>query len=396
VARCGGSDHWCIAFVTTELLPVGLLSDVADTFGVLPGTAGLMVTIPGIIAAICAPGMMLGAGRIDRRQVLIMLSVLLLASNLLSALASTFAVMLIGRALLGVSLGGFWTLALAAAGRLVKTHETPRATATILAGVTCATVIGVPLGTFIASIASWRWSFLATAALVAVALLLQIALLPSLPSKAALRVADLVTLVQRPFPRKSLLMVAFIFGAHFSTYTYIAPFLQSAHFSASAITLVLLGFGIIGLASNFAVSAVVARKLKGSLAIMTLLLLSAMFMMSFVKDLAPAVVGLIILWGIALGAIPLCLSVWMQNAAPDLPEAASALFVGTIQVAIAVGSSAGGAIVDHTGIPADFWFGSALAVLGLATILSFRGCSSLDDLGESAIAREAQTECIEA
>ncbi len=235
-----------------------------------------MVTIPGVIAAISAPGMMLGAGRIDRRLILIALSVMLLASNLISAFAPSFLVMLLGRALLGASLGGFWTLALAAAGRLVRPHEAARATAAILAGVTCATVIGVPLGTLISELASWRVSFMVTGVLVAVALAAQAFLVPSLPSSAALRMADLIELVRRPHPRKSLLMVALVFGAHFSSYTYIAPFLlRDASFSMSSITWLLLGFGFIGFVSNFAVSATVTRSLKGSLMTMVVLLMTA-------------------------------------------------------------------------------------------------------------------------
>jgi predicted MFS family arabinose efflux permease len=360
------------AFVTTEFLPVGLLPQIARDLGVTPGTAGLMVTIPGVIAAISAPGMMLGAGRIDRRHVLLMLSVLLLASNLISAFASSFAFMLLGRAILGASLGGFWTLALAAAGRLVRPQDAARATAMILTGVTCATVIGVPLGTFIAGLASWRASFMATGVLVAVALAAQAFLVPSLPSRAALRVADLVALLRRAHPRRSLLMVALIFGAHFSSYTYIAPFLlQNASFSVSSITWLLLGFGFVGFVSNFAVSAIVTRNLKASLVTVVLLLMFALLAMPLLRHSEPAVMVTVLVWGIAFGAIPLCLSMWMQLATPDLPEAGSALFVGIIQVAIAVGSLVGGTVVDRVGIPADFWFGSALALLGLAAIASF-------------------------
>jgi predicted MFS family arabinose efflux permease len=357
------------AFVTTEFLPVGLLPQIARDLGVMPGTAGLMVTVPGVIAAISAPGMMLGAGRIDRRHILLALSVLLLASNLISAFASSFAFMLVGRAILGASLGGFWTLALAAAARLVRPHDAARATAMILTGVTCATVIGVPLGTFIAGLASWRMSFMVTGVLVAVALAAQALLVPSLPSKTALRAADLVALLRRAHPRKSLLMVALIFGAHFSSYTYIAPFLlQNASFSVSSITWLLLGFGFVGFISNFAASATVTRNLKASLVTVVLLLMGALLTMPLLRHSEPAVMVLVLVWGVAFGAIPLCLSVWMQLATPDLPEAGSALFVGIIQVAIAVGSLVGGAVVDQIGIPADFWFGSALALLGLAAI----------------------------
>ncbi|WP_158899694.1 MFS transporter [Burkholderia sp. L27(2015)] len=360
------------AFVTTEFLPVGLLPQVARDLGVTPGTAGLMVTVPGVIAAISAPGLMLGAGRIDRRHILLILSVLLLASNLISAFAPSFGVMLLGRAILGASLGGFWTLALAAAGRLVRPNDAARATAMILTGVTCATVIGVPLGTFISGLASWRASFMVTGGLVAVALAAQALLVPSLPSTAALRFADLVALWRRAHARRSLLMVALIFGAHFSSYTYIAPFLlQNASFSVSSITWLLLGFGFVGFVSNAAFSALVTRNLKASLGTVVSLLMFALLTMPLLRHSESAVTVTVLLWGVAFGAIPLCLSVWVQLATPDLPEAGSALFVGIIQVAIAVGSLVGGTVVDRVGIPADFWFGSALAFLGLAAIAGF-------------------------
>lgn len=360
------------AFVTTEFLPVGLLPQIARDLGVLPGTAGLMVTTPAVIAAISAPGMMLGAGRIDRRHILLMLSALLLASNLVSAFAPNFGIMLVGRALLGACLGGFWTLALAASGRLVKEHHAARATAIILTGVTFATVIGVPLGTFISGLASWRASFVATGVLAALALAAQACLVPSLPSSAALRLSDLFALLRRSHSRKSLLMVALVFGAHFSSYTYIAPFLvQNAKFSLPTITSLLLGFGFVGFVSNFAVSATVTRNLKTTLFTIVAILMISLAAMPILRNSQPGVIVTVLAWGVAFGAIPLCLSVWMQRAAPDLPEAGSALFVGIIQVAIALGSFIGGTVVDTIGIPADFWFGSFLALVGLAAIAHF-------------------------
>lgn len=360
------------AFVTTEFLPVGLLPRVAAELGVLPGTAGLMVTVPGVIAAISAPGLMLVAGRMDRRRVFLLLTALLLASNLISAFAPNFACMLLGRALLGAALGGFWTLATAASARLVKPKDSARAMATILTGVTCATVIGVPLGTFIASFASWRTSFMATGVLVAVALVAQFFFVPSLPSSAALRLRDLVALLRRPHPRRSMLMVALVFGAHFSSYTYVTPFLlHNANMDMSTITWLLLGFGIIGFISNFAVSSTVTRNLKVSVGAMISLLLFALVLMPLLQHSTVGVVALVLAWGIAFGALPLCFSIWIQRATPDSPEAGSALFVSIIQVAIALGSLVGGVVVDHVGISADFMLGGGLALLGLAALASF-------------------------
>ncbi|MFM0591849.1 MFS transporter [Paraburkholderia dilworthii] len=360
------------AFVTTEFLPVGLLPRVAADLGVSPGTAGLMVTVPGVIAAISAPGLMLVAGRMDRRRVFLLLTALLLASNLISAFAPDFLFMLVGRALLGAALGGFWTLATAASGRLVRPKDSARAMATILTGVTCATVIGVPLGTFIASFASWRASFMATGVLVAVALVAQFFFVPSLPSNAALRLHDLVTLLRRSHPRKSMLMVALVFGAHFSSYTYITPFLlRNANLSMPTITWLLLGFGIIGFVSNFAVSSTVTRNLKISLGVMVSLLMVALVSLPLLQHSSIGVTALVLAWGVSFGALPLCFSIWIQRATPDSPEAGSALFVSIIQVAIALGSLVGGMVVDHIGISADLLLGSALALLGFGVLLSF-------------------------
>ena len=382
------------AFVTTEFLPVGVLPRVAADLGVSPGTAGLMVTVPGIIAAISAPGLMLVAGRMDRRRVFLLLTALLLASNLISAFAPDFLFMLLGRALLGAALGGFWTLATAASGRLVKPKDSARAMATILTGVTCATVIGVPLGTFIAGFASWRASFMATGVLVAIALVAQFFFVPSLPSNAALRLRDLVAVLRQPHPRRSMLMVALVFGAHFSSYTYVTPFLlRNANLSMSTITWLLLGFGVIGFISNFAISSTVTNNLRVSAGAMISLLMFALVALPLMQHSSIGVVAFVLAWGISFGALPLCFSIWVQRATPQSPEAGSALFVSIIQVAIAVGSLVGGVVVDHVGISADFLLGGALALSGLAALVSFgRSGQSASGMPSRTMAGPACTE----
>ena len=355
------------AFVTSEFLTIGLLTGIARELHVTPGTAGLMVTAPGVIGGIFTPGLMMFAGRMDRRHVFLLLTATLLASNILSALSTNFATMLIGRAMLGVALGGFWTLATAAAGRLVHTSDAARATAIILGGVTFATVICVPMATLVAGLASWRMSFFATGALVALALVAQAWLVPSLPSVTALRLADFVTLLRRRHMRLSMLMLALVFGAHFSTYTFITPLLQQ-DFEASSITLLLLAFGMIGFVSNALTAVAVAKRLKLSVAVMTTLLLCALSGTILLEHSRIGEIAAILMWGVAFGAIPLCFSVWFQRSAADLPEAGSAIYVSVIQVAIALGSSVGGAVVDRAGMRADLLLGCALAIFALVTL----------------------------
>jgi predicted MFS family arabinose efflux permease len=147
------------AFVTTEFLPVGLLSEVAESLKVSSGTAGLMVTVPGLAAAVAAPLLSVAAGRTDRRIVLLALTTMLIASNFIVALASSFGALLIGRFFLGIGVGGFWTFAVGIGRQLVREQSRARATAVILAGISVRTVCGVPAGATIGGLAGWRVAF---------------------------------------------------------------------------------------------------------------------------------------------------------------------------------------------------------------------------------------------
>jgi len=360
------------AFVTTEYLPVGILPQIARDMGITDGHAGLMVTIPGIIAAISAPTIMIGAGKVNRRLLLILLATLLVTANLISALAPDLNTMLIGRGLLGVALGGFWAIAIAAAGRLVSADKAAKATAIIFAGITFATVLGVPFGTFISTLFSWRASFIATAVLALVALIAQVMTLPSLEANESLQVKTLVRYLSRNSTQRSILLMGLIIGAHFASYTYIAPFMvQQAGFGATTITLTLLGFGLVGMLANFMVASSVTRHLQLSLGAVVVLMVLVLVSLPFLAGSPVGVIAAVLAWGVAYGAIPLALSTWMQLTSPKLPEASSAMLVTTFQVAIASGSLLGGIIVDGYGIAPALYFGAVLGVLGLLTMATF-------------------------
>lgn len=358
------------AFVTTEYLPVGVLPQIANSLGVTEGVAGLMVTVPGVVAAVSAPAIMLGAGRMNRRHLLLLLTLVLVASNVLSALAPSLAVMLLGRGLLGVALGGFWAVAIAAAGRLVSQSKAAKATALIFAGITLATVFGVPFGTFVSTLFSWRMSFAVTAGLALLALIAQALTLPSLPSSEGLKWRALVAFLSRNNARRSMLLLGTVVAAHFTAYTYIAPLLgHDAGFSANAITAILLGFGLVGMLANFAMAGTITTHLRVSLGAVVLLMVIAQLALPELQGMAVTLAVLV--WGIAYGAIPLGVSSWMQLTSPQLPEASSAMLVTTFQIAIASGSLLGGLMVDHAGVPSALRLGAGIGLLGLGVMLSF-------------------------
>jgi len=357
------------AFVTTEFIPVGVIPEIASDLRVSLGTAGLMLTVPGLISAISAPALILAGGRLDRRAVLLALSTLLLTSNLVSSIAPNFAVMLLGRAILGCCLGGFWTVALAAGIRLVRARRVTRSISIIMSGMTCATVLGLPLGTLIGTMFTWRMSFLLTAALTAAGLVAQLRFLPRLPSQSRIRVGDFVTLLRRRPTQASLGLGALLFGSNIAAYTYLAPFLETkAALGRGSVTPILLVFGIVGFLANLAVVPLVAKRLKTTLSVLIFSMIVVMFVMPVLARSHAGVILLLAIWAVPFGAVPLCLNDWTHRSASDLPEVISALFISTVQLSIALGSLGAAAMVAAVGVPANLWFAGGLAAAGLLVV----------------------------
>ncbi|MDF3625999.1 MFS transporter [Brytella acorum] len=207
------------ASVTTEFLPVGILLHISRTFSVSPGTAGLTMTVPGMMAALSAPGVMLFSGRTDRRRIILWLSLILLAGCLTATMAPTFAVMLLSRALVGISLGAFWAMGLSVAVELVAKQKAHKAAAAVFAGVTAAMILGVPMGSLVAEYSSWRGAFVAAAIIAIAALVMQWRMLPTVPAESHVRLTDFKAFVRLPEARKSIVMIAAVFcGAFCSLY----------------------------------------------------------------------------------------------------------------------------------------------------------------------------------
>lgn len=263
------------ALIVTELLPIALLSSIATDLSVTEGTAGLLVALPAIFAAMTALTMGLAPGQTDRRTLLVAFTVLMLLSNLLSFFAPTFTVMLLSRVLIGVALGGFWSIAASLAPRLVQSAALGSATAVILSGVSIGTLIAVPAGTFIDIQMGWRWAFLLTAILASAALLLQLVLVPHLPARASTGLRALPQLLGRLQMRVLLGAVLLVFMGHLGAYTYISPFLQGQHLGPALITTVLLVYGVSGIFGNFLAGARAAQHPRSTiLTLITILGLS--------------------------------------------------------------------------------------------------------------------------
>jgi predicted MFS family arabinose efflux permease len=358
--------------VLSEFLPIGLLPAIAKDLNISVGTAGLMVVATGLLGAIGAPVVTVFTSRIDRRIVLLSLTVLLVVSDVLGAFAPNLGVLLVARMLLGLGIGGFWALGAGIAGRLVKPAAVIRATSFITGGVSIATVVSLPLGAFVSSVATWRTAFLIGAALGAIALVLQIALLPRIPAIQRVRFATLGQLLKVPRARIGLIATAFAFVAQFSAYTYVSPYLeQLVRISPTTITIALLAFGVAGIAGNFVAGITLSRSVTATLTATKIALAVSVVALPLLAWSLPGVFVLLVIWGFVWGALPLGLQTWMSQAAPAASDGSLALFVTTIQLAISVGSVVGGIGVGAFGIAFDFCLAGGLVLVALAVLLSF-------------------------
>jgi predicted MFS family arabinose efflux permease len=357
--------------VTSEFLPIGLLTQMASSLGVSEGIAGLSITIPGLVAAVAAPGLTVVVGRTDRRLLLLGLTVLICLSNLIVAMAPHLSVLLIGRILLGIAVGGFWAFAVAAGRRLVHERSGARATALISAGISIGTVIGVPAGAQIGELFGWREAFVASAVFGVVVLVTQFIYMPSLPMKLAINLRHMLGLFSIPKARIGLLVTLLIMAGQFAGYTYLEPFLrQIPGVDQTSLTSMLFTYGVSGFVGTFLGEAAASKGIRRAFVGAGVLLGGTVLLGGFFAQGIASAFLLASVWGLAFGAIPVCMQIWMYHCAPDAYEGGAALFVGVAQIALAIGSFMGGVVVDSSGVGSALILGGVLC-LASAIVLAF-------------------------
>jgi predicted MFS family arabinose efflux permease len=366
------------SLMTSELLPVGLLTPVGSALDVSEGTAGLMVTVPGLVAAVSAPVVTVATGRIDRRIVLAVLIGLVGAANVASAFATSFVVVLAARFLIGISVGGFWSIAGGIALRLVPEKHVPRATAVIFGGVETASVLGVPTGTIIGDLSGWRTAFGVVGILGLTSLACMVFLMPKVPAEQSITFGDLPKVFKGHSGVRAGITITFlVITGHFLAYTFVRPVLQDDGIDDNMIGALLLTFGVAGICGNFIAGALIAKRLRQTVLAISLVLTLAMVLLALVDTGTVTAGALLVLWGLGYGAVPVTFQTWILDAAPDATEAASSLYVSAFNLSIALGALFGGFAVDGIATTSVLWIGAVLAMLTVLVVGGARRAASV-------------------
>jgi predicted MFS family arabinose efflux permease len=358
--------------VTAEFLPASLLTAMSADLGITDGAAGQAVTATALVGAVAALTIPVLTRNFDRKRVILALTMLLVLSNVLAATANNLSVLLASRVLLGIGLGGFWSMAAAIAMRLVPENLFPRAMSLILTGVSVATVGAAPIGAYMGSMWGWRSAFIAGGVVSVLTLIVQLFAMPALPPKDAPSLKVLFALFRRTNVRVALLSVLFVVSGHFAGFTYIRPLMENiTHLSVSVISAVLLAYGIGGFLGNFA-GAFIAERSERLAIVFAAALIAALAATMLVAGTSAAVTAVsIALWGFAFGAIPVAFQTWIVRAAPDQAEGAGGLLVAAFQIAIAAGAIFGGILVDRVGALGGAIFATIALTLGALVTLRY-------------------------
>lgn len=367
------TSHWgavlamslaAFALVASEFMPVSLLTPLAADLHITQGQAGQGISVSGVFALLTSLVIASIAARVDRKRLLMALTLLMIVSGSVVAFAPNYPVFMLGRALIGVAIGGFWSLSAATAMRLVPQARVPRALAIVNGGNALATVIAAPLGSFLGGIIGWRGAFFCVVPVAVIAWVWLLLSLPTLKNRAEAKTGNALRLMKNPTLALGMAAISLFFMGQFMLFTYLRPFLESVTgVNVSTLSLMLLVLGLAGLAGTFLIEGLLKRSLYPTLMTIPLIMAGIAVALLEFGDSTRMTTVLLGAWGLVATAAPVGWWTWLSRTLPDDAEAGGGLMVAIIQLAIAAGATVGGAAFDLSGYRATFELSAGLLVV---------------------------------
>lgn len=353
------------ALVASEFMPVSLLTPIAADLKVSEGLAGQAISVSGAFAVLTSLSISALAGRMSRKTLLLWMTGLMFLSGPVIALAPNYATYMAGRVLIGVSIGGFWSMSAATAIRLVPPLQVPRALAIFNGGNALATVVAAPLGSYLGAVIGWRGAYFCLAPVALLAFVWQWMSLPSMHAEErAAGSGNVFKLLKNPLVASGMAAVSIFFMGQFTLFTYVRPFLETVtRVEASTLSFILLAIGVAGFIGTVLISAWLNRSFYGTLIAIPLVMGAIAVALIAFGSWVAGVVALLGVWGLVATAAPVGWWTWVARTMPDNSEAGGGLMVAAVQLAIGLGSTIGGLLFDMSGYQSTFAVSAVLLLI---------------------------------
>ncbi|MCF1429010.1 MAG: sugar transporter [Shewanella sp.] len=369
-------------FNTTEFVPVGMLANLGDSFGMRAEEVGPMLTIYAWIVALASLPAMLLLAQVERRRLLLWVFALFVVSHIVSSVATSYDMLLVSRAGIALAHSVFWSITAAMAVRLAPEGKSAQALGLLATGTVLAMVLGVPLGRVVGEWFGWRTTFAAIAVTAALVMLALWRWLPAMPVANSGSLASLPQIARnRPLLWLYLLTVIVV-TAQFTGYTYLEPLVQQVwHYRADVTTWVLLVYGGAGIVGSVLFSQLQPKHPNNLLLAGSGLLALCLAMLS---SSAPALTQLIpgaMMWGFAMMLVALAMQARVLEYGAKATDIAMAIYSGIFNIGIGGGALLGSQVAIHWGVANNGLVAAgviAFAIIPLRYLLRRRRTGNID------------------
>lgn len=359
-------------FNSSEFMPVGLLTDIGQTFGASEATTGMLVSVYAWAVMILSVPLMIVATRLDFRRLLLVVLVVFLAGQVLTAFSASYWMLMAARLVVACAHSVFWAIAAPIAVRLVPQSKRALALSVVETGTAVAAIVGLPLGRAIGLAVGWRLTFAIVAVISALLLVYLIVTLPWVPGAEPFGVGQLPGLFRNKGLVALFVLTALYAWGYYTGYSYIEPFLlQIAGLENDMVTIVLSVFGVASIVGSIMCSKLYPRFRFGFFRAITIGVPVALLLMHAAAGVGiAAIFGVVVLWGISAAAVSVVYQAEIINVSSDEEETvAMAFFSGIFNFGIGTGALLGGQVVNSLGIANVFYAGGAIGAASIAFCL---------------------------
>lgn len=359
----------CAVLIASEFMPVSLLTPISSDLNMSEGQVGQAIAISGIFAVVTSLTIIRVFKTWDRRHIMLLLTLLMIVSGMLITFAHSAALFMVGRAILGVVIGGFWAMSTSIVMRLVPPLAVPKALGLLNGGNALATTIAAPLGSFLGSIIGWRGAFFCIVPIAIIAFIWQFKSMPALPAvMSSKKSKNPFRLLKRPIVFYGMTGILLLFMGQFALFTYLRPFLETvSHVDAAMLSILLLILGIAGLAGTFVISFILHQHVYRYLILIPLMMASIAYAFVLGGQHLWLVAILMGLWGFIGTSAPVAWNTWLAQTLHQDTEVGGGLMVAIIQFAITLGATLGGLLYDSQGYSATFYMSAIMLLFGAIT-----------------------------